>query len=120
MELISVKNLIENYRGLRDKYIYIEGYYFDGYLYNSKNVELKERTMVRTNDYLNIDFYLKKLNQLKYKGKMRLVGKPGNKMYLENNITRIVKVELLNDKGDAVESIINQKIPLPKDLRGKL
>lgn len=98
----------------------MEGYYAKENLYNSNDKNENEKIFCPSESRLSVDSYLKKIDMSDYEGRIRIVGMPGNKLYMTRNIDRVVKVELVSQDGKVFKSVINEKIPLPKELRGQL
>jgi hypothetical protein len=120
MKTITVEQLFNNYSSYVKKYIYVEGFYDDGYLHVNKNKDAGKRIYFPFGHTLDLDSYLVKMKKKDYRGHIRVLGMAGNKMYMKKNLDRIVKVELLDSDGNVTDRIVNEKIPLPKELRGKI
>jgi len=120
MEKISVDQLFNHYSSYADKYVYVEGFYDGGYLYVDEKKDINQRIYIPYGHTLDLDNYLLRMNKNDYQGYIRVLGMAGNKMYSRKNIDRIVKVELLDENKNVINFFVNNKIPLPKELRGKI
>ncbi|MDO8625963.1 MAG: hypothetical protein Q7K39_00695 [Candidatus Magasanikbacteria bacterium] len=117
--LIGVEEFIKHYDKYKRCYVYLEGYYENYLIYpTEKKKEVGGVSVDRDiHFHSSIDYFLKKMATQSYTGRIRIVGKAGVAMTNVKNIGQILKVELVDDKGNIINSAKINENSIPKELR---
>lgn len=121
MKNFSVKEIYDSYSTYMKKYVSIVGYY-DGD--NIKDIESSSNTtiLIDSNGHFHTDIkqLLKKIELTDYVGNMRVVGKLGSGMTPKKNIGQIIKIDILDEDYNVINSSSLNKDSIPKEIREEL
>lgn len=123
VELFKIDDVDNYIRLLNNHFIYVEGYYSNELLCNFDRYRHFCVNSSFSGSDPTIKYTLKKMHKENYEGRMRIVGKifwGGNMVGFIKRFDYIVKLELIDENGQIIDSFINRKIQMPKPLAGKI